>query len=118
MGMTEGNTPLRPLPSAESLLHRLEADGALAGYPRALVVAAARDAVARARTELREGRPPGAPVSVEGLVDDARDLLVRRTAPSLVPAANATGILIPTNLGRAPLSDAARPAGAGHAADS
>src|SRR2546426_11416634 len=94
MGMTEGNTPLRQLPSVESLLHRLEADGALARYPRALVVAAARDAVARARTELREGRAPGAPVSVEGLVDDARDLLIRRTAPSLVPAVNATGIKI------------------------
>ena len=102
----EGDTPLRQLPSVESLLQRLEADGALAAYPRGLVVAAARDAVARARTALREGRGAGAPVSVEGLVDDARGLLARRAAPSLVSAVNATGIIIHTNLGRAPLCDA------------
>ena len=111
----EGDTPLRQLPSVESLLQRLEADGALAAYPRGLVVAAARDAVARARTALREGRGAGAPVSVEGLVDDARGLLARRAAPSLVSAVNATGIIIHTNLGRAPLCDAAREAAAGAA---
>src|SRR5436853_662040 len=115
MGAMEGDTPLRQLPSVESLLQRLEADGALAAYPRGLVVAAARDAVARARTALREGRGAGAPVSVEGLVDDARGLLARRAAPSLVSAVNATGIIIHPNLGRAPLCDAAREAAAGAA---
>jgi len=105
-------TPLRQLPSVEHLLQRLEADGALATYPRGLVVAATRDAVARVRTELREGRAPAASVSVDGLIAEVRALLARWAAPSLVPAVNATGIIIHTNLGRAPLCDAAREAAA------
>jgi len=40
----------------------------------------------------------------ETLVGAARDLLARRFAPSLERAINATGVLLHTNLGRAPLS--------------
>ncbi len=47
-------------------------------------------------------------VSVEALVLDTQTLLVERSTPSLDRAVNATGIVIHTNLGRAPVSDAAR----------
>ncbi len=109
--MTEGGS-LRHLPSIEHLLQRLEADGALAAYPRGLVVAVTRDAVARARAELREGRAQVASVNVDGLIAEIRALLAGRAVSSLVPAVNATGIIIHTNLGRAPLCDAAREAAA------
>jgi L-seryl-tRNA(Ser) seleniumtransferase len=105
-----GATPLRQLPSVARVLQRLEAEGALAEYPRALVVACARDAVDRAREELRAGGPAAAPVSVEALLADAQALLAQRAALSLARAVNATGIIVHTNLGRAPLCVAAREA--------
>ena len=46
----------------------------------------------------------------ETLWDTARDALARRFAPTLVRAINGTGVLLHTNLGRAPLSDPARAA--------
>ncbi len=105
-------TPLRQLPSVERLLQGLDADGALAAYPRSLVVTCARDAIERARTGLREGRIAPGTVTIDGLIVEVRTTLVRRAAPSLVPAVNATGIILHTNLGRAPLCDAAREAAA------
>jgi len=103
-------TPLRQLPSVTRVLQRLEAEGALAEYPRALVVACARDAVERAREELRAGGPTAAPVNVDALLAEAQALLAQRAAPSLARAVNATGIIVHTNLGRAPLCTPAREA--------
>jgi L-seryl-tRNA(Ser) seleniumtransferase len=110
--------PLRQLPSVDRLLQGLDADGSLAGYPRSLVVACVREAVEHARAGLREGRIQASTVTVEGLTAAARMLLAQRTAPTLVPAINATGIIIHTNLGRAPLCQeavAAAAAAAGYA---
>jgi L-seryl-tRNA(Ser) seleniumtransferase len=71
----------------------------LAHAPRNVVVAAAREAVDRARR--RRGGPPG------DWADDVRELVARRIQPSLRPVVNATGVVLHTNLGRAPLADAA-----------
>jgi len=105
-----GTVPLRQLPSVERLLQRLEADGALSAYPRALVVACTREVVEDARARLLEGRAAEGGVGVEALVAGVQALLTRRAAPSLAPAINATGIVLHTNLGRAPLCAAAREA--------
>jgi L-seryl-tRNA(Ser) seleniumtransferase len=105
-----GGTPLRQLPSVERLLQRLEAAGVLSAYPRALVVACTRDAVEVARRGLLQDRTEAAAVSVDALLAEVQALLAQRAAPSLTPAVNATGIVIHTNLGRAPLCDAARDA--------
>ena len=102
--------PLRQLPSVERLLQRLDAEGAGAAYPRRLVVACAREAVERARAALRDGRRVAPAVTVDGLIADVRAMLVLRAAPSLVAAVNASGIILHTNLGRAPLCTAAREA--------
>jgi len=102
--------PLRRLPSVERLLQGLEAGGALAGYPRSLAVACAREVVARTRAGIRDGRVGASEVTVDWLIGEVRGMLVRRTAPSLGSAINATGIIIHTNLGRAPLCVAARDA--------
>lgn len=100
---------LRQLPSVDRLLRRLEADGVLARYPRALVVACARDAVERARQRLRED-PAAQDVRLDALAADVEGHLRLRTQPSLDRAINATGVVIHTNLGRAPLSASARAA--------
>jgi L-seryl-tRNA(Ser) seleniumtransferase len=102
--------PLRQLPSVERLLQGLDAGGTLAEYPRSLILACARDAVARARAGLREGRVSAPEITVDRLIADIRTMLAARTAPSLIAAVNATGIIVHTNLGRAPLCTAARDA--------
>jgi L-seryl-tRNA(Ser) seleniumtransferase len=89
---------LRDLPSVDRLL----ADDRLAGVPRALAVAAVRAALDRAREEIRAGRDPGDPCSV------ALEELHRARRPSLRHVINATGVIVHTNLGRAPLPAAAR----------
>jgi L-seryl-tRNA(Ser) seleniumtransferase len=88
---------LRDLPSVDELLR----DERLAAEPHDLAVAAARTVVARAREELLTGSAPG-PL-VEAVI---AELSVSR-APSLRRVLNATGVLVHTNLGRAPLADAA-----------
>ena len=88
---------LSDLPSVDELLR----DERLAAEPHELAVAAARLALENAREEIRAG---GVPAS---LVDATVAELARRRASSLRRVLNATGVLVHTNLGRAPLADAA-----------
>ena len=88
---------LSDLPSVDELLR----DERLSAEPHELAVAAARLALEYAREEIRAG---GVPAS---LVDATVAELARRRAPSLRRVLNATGVLVHTNLGRAPLADAA-----------
>ena len=88
---------LRDLPSVDSLL----ADERLAPEPHELTVAAAREVLERARDEIRAGRDPGP------LVDAVLAQLAAARRPSLRRVLNATGVIVHTNLGRAPLASAA-----------
>jgi L-seryl-tRNA(Ser) seleniumtransferase len=88
---------LRDLPSVDELAR----DARLAGEPPPLAVEAARAALARAREAIRAGDDPG------DLGERALHELASARAPSLRRALNATGVIVHTNLGRAPLSEAA-----------
>jgi L-seryl-tRNA(Ser) seleniumtransferase len=88
---------LRDLPSVDELLR----DERLGAEPRELVLAAARETLEQARAEIQAGRDPGA------LVDAVLAELGRARQPSLRRVLNATGVLVHTNLGRAPLAEAA-----------
>ena len=88
---------LRDLPSVDELLR----DERLAAEPHALAVAVARAVLERAREEIRAGREPGP------LADAVLEELGRARSPSLRRVLNATGVLVHTNLGRAPLSEEA-----------
>jgi L-seryl-tRNA(Ser) seleniumtransferase len=88
---------LRDLPSVDELLR----DERLASEPHELAVAAARTALERARAEIRAGDDPGS------VVEATLEELARARKPSLHRVLNATGVLVHTNLGRAPLADAA-----------
>ena len=85
---------LRDLPSVDRML----ADARLAAEPREPALAAARAALEQAREAIRLGRDPGDPVELA--LGELRDL--RR--PRLRRVLNATGVIVHTNLGRAPLA--------------
>jgi len=92
--------PRRQLPSIDALLAGPGVAPLLAVHPRTLVVKAARAAVDAARAT-------GGAAPAEGW-DEAIRVAVRRLAePSLAPVINATGVVLHTNLGRAPLAEAA-----------
>ena len=80
---------LRDLPSVDELARDV-------GDP--LAVDAARTVLARAREEIRNGRQPG------DLVERLREELATARRPSLRRVLNATGVIVHTNLGRAPLA--------------
>ncbi len=92
------NARLRALPSIEQLLNRPSLHARLASLPRARAVAALRLAVATARERLLAG--------AERAFEDADvDEALRELAtPNLRPVLNATGVVLHTNLGRAPLA--------------
>jgi L-seryl-tRNA(Ser) seleniumtransferase len=92
-----GPRSLRDLPSVDRLL----ADERLAHLPHELAVVAARTVLERARAEIRAVREPGP------LEDAVLEELTRARRPSLRRVLNATGVLVHTNLGRAPLAEAA-----------
>jgi L-seryl-tRNA(Ser) seleniumtransferase len=103
--MKTSSNPLRALPSVDALISS-EAGAALAErYGRAAAVDAVREALAEAREHLRENTADVTPAS---LFDSAAAMLHRSFSPTLRPVINATGIIIHTNLGRAPLSEAAQ----------
>jgi L-seryl-tRNA(Ser) seleniumtransferase len=99
--------PRRRLPSVDRLLvtEPLAAAGAAQGH--ALAVEAARAVLARAREQATLGAP--LPSEAE-LAEDAARWLAVTARGTLRPVINATGVIIHTNLGRAPLSNAARQA--------
>jgi L-seryl-tRNA(Ser) seleniumtransferase len=89
----------RQLPSVDRLAAQL--DG-----PHALAVRAARATIDERRGELSRGNVNGE----ADLVSRAREQLRRLQETSLRPVHNATGVILHTNLGRAPLAVAAQQA--------
>jgi L-seryl-tRNA(Ser) seleniumtransferase len=85
---------LRDLPSVDELAGH----AALRDVPRALAVEAARSALERAREEIRAGHDPG------DLARRAVGELAAALQPRLRRVLNATGVIVHTNLGRAPLA--------------
>jgi len=93
---------LRSLPAVERLAAALDA-------PPALAVPAARAAIDARRAELRAGAAPE-PDETAALAARATRALERAARPSPRRVLNATGVIVHTNLGRAPLASAAREA--------
>jgi L-seryl-tRNA(Ser) seleniumtransferase len=83
---------LRGLPSVDELARAVEDP---------LAVEAARSVLSRAREEIKQGFEPG------DLVERVQDEIARTRRPVLRRVLNATGVILHTNLGRAPLAEAA-----------
>ncbi|MDP9179291.1 MAG: L-seryl-tRNA(Sec) selenium transferase [Gemmatimonadota bacterium] len=88
------------MPSVSVLLEMEEVRSLIERHPRALVVNAIRDTL----DELRAG---AAGAAGPGLLETIAERVERAALPSLHPVFNATGIVLHTNLGRAPLADVA-----------
>ena len=95
---------LRLLPSIDELLQSTMGQQLVRDYSRPLTLRAVRASLANARTAIREG---ALCPSYDELLAGAARMLQRENRPNLRPVINATGVIINTNLGRAPLSQAA-----------
>ena len=95
--------PRRRLPAVDAVLAEPDVTALLAAHPRSLVVRAVRDTIDHARVNGGTTPPEGWGAAVGARVQQL-------AAPSLLPVINATGVVLHTNLGRAPLARAAREA--------
>lgn len=97
---------LRNLPKIDELLLILEREGSFAGVSREIVVRKCRHVVEEMRRSIRamEGKKDiPAPASAEEAARMVHNELRSLYTPSLRRVVNATGIILHTNLGRAPL---------------
>jgi L-seryl-tRNA(Ser) seleniumtransferase len=97
-GLEADGRGLRALPAVNELAAALDA-------PHAIAVAAARRTIAEERTRILAGQP-----AKQGLVQRAGQVVAELQRTSLRRVLNATGVIVHTNLGRAPLPAAARDA--------
>jgi L-seryl-tRNA(Ser) seleniumtransferase len=98
---------LRKLPSVDKLLRESAIRLLIEEHGHELVVEAIRRALNGARERILAGE--ASPSNVE-LVEETKSALAARLRLALSPLINATGVIIHTNLGRAPLSAEARAA--------
>jgi L-seryl-tRNA(Ser) seleniumtransferase len=94
---------LRSLPSVDQLLNDPQVHQWQVAFGRPLTLDAIRAALAAVRAHYpRNGQVPGR----EDLLRAVEHSLKSWTAPTLLPVINASGVILQTNLGRAPLSRA------------
>ena len=99
--------PRREIPSVDALLASPEFEPILKEFPRQLVVTVTRIVIEEIRNSLLAGDKD---IEPDGLDYYARTVLIRlgkETMPSLRGVINATGVVLHTNLGRAPLAEVA-----------
>ncbi len=102
-----GAAEYRKLPAVDKLLSVPEIAALAVNYGSGPVKEATRAELDTARTAILKGQP--APTEGEWK-ERITDSVLTASAPSLRPVINATGVLIHTNLGRTPLSNAAQEA--------
>ena len=107
--MAANTALLKQLPAIERLLKAPSFLALSEQIPRSLLLEAAQETVAGLRRELLQLQPAAAApdLSVEAVAQRAARLAAAKMYPSLRHVINATGTLLHTNLGRAPLPQCA-----------
>jgi L-seryl-tRNA(Ser) seleniumtransferase len=95
---------LRSLPSVDKVLNDGRFSGVAKNYPHDLVVSVIRETLEQARQSILAGKSPA---SLDGIVTTTLERLEAIFSPSLRRVINASGVILHTNLGRAPLSNEA-----------
>ncbi len=103
--MKDINTILRRLPAVDRLLNESAMHELVSHIPHLLLVEAAQQTVSELRQQVLAGEFPE--LSLPAVAARAAILARGKTEPALRPVLNATGTLLHTNLGRAPLAPAA-----------
>ena len=96
---------MRQLPSVDSLLNQPTVASLLDEFARSELVFCIRAVLDEKRAAIRTGEAP--PLDFTSIALDIRQQLYRRSLPNLRRVINATGIVLHTNLGRAPLAEEA-----------
>jgi L-seryl-tRNA(Ser) seleniumtransferase len=99
-------TDFRVIPSIEQLRQRADVRRLETQFGRDALVAALRAAAAALRHALAQGAaaPQGDEAAADAIARDAEARLAHGFEPSLRSVINATGVIVHTNLGRAPLA--------------
>jgi L-seryl-tRNA(Ser) seleniumtransferase len=98
-------TTLRDLPSVEELLQTQTAAELIAQYGRMLTLSAIRETLDKIRARFTSGAITALPLH-DLILAQTDALLGSWVKPTLRSVINATGVILHTNLGRAPLSEA------------
>jgi L-seryl-tRNA(Ser) seleniumtransferase len=97
---------LRQLPSVDSLLNSPQSTGLQDAFGRTLTIEALREVLAETRLAIQKEKLDKTPSSEE-LINLGASWLEHFFTPTLTPVINASGVIVHTNLGRAPLSQSA-----------
>lgn len=95
----------RKIPSVDKLLGMPVVEAACCDLPRKWIVNCIRDTLTEIRRRVAAGE--GIELSAEAMAESAVKRARKLAAPSLRRVVNATGLVLHTNLGRAPLSERA-----------
>ena len=101
---------LRKIPSVNEILEAQEIQQACTHVPRSAVLRVVQTLLAEKRTHILAKAEEGCAedeISVQAIQRQVIDRLQKAGAPSLTRVINATGVVIHTNLGRAPLAEEA-----------
>jgi len=101
------SNPFRSLPSVNQILESPRVRGILQDHAHDLVVEAIRKELDLLRQQVSEGETPNGVASPEAVSERVAVRLAAELRPRLSGVINATGIILHTNLGRAPMADAA-----------
>ena len=102
---------LRSLPAVHEVLADSAVQGMLKDHAHAVVASMIRDDLDELRERIKSGQAVDGQATVAAIAQRVATRLTTELQPKLRPVINATGILLHTNLGRAPLAE-----GAAHAA--
>jgi L-seryl-tRNA(Ser) seleniumtransferase len=94
---------LRQLPSIDSLLNSPQSTRLQDAFGRTLTIEALREVLAETRLAIQKEELDKTP-SADELIDLGAGWLEQFFTPTLIPVINASGVIVHTNLGRAPLS--------------
>jgi L-seryl-tRNA(Ser) seleniumtransferase len=93
---------LRQIPSVEKILESPDLKSDIDEFSHPFVAGAVKQAVETIREEVKKGRES---VSVQEIVSKVKDIVAEQTSSAMKPVINAAGVVLHTNLGRAPLDE-------------